>query len=71
MWKNFFKEDCHIIVNRVKYIFESEILPNIPYVGGKHNVNDTNNIVGCCEYAALFLVGRDYNFQFSEVSFLH
>lgn len=62
-----FKEDFSVIVNQVKNTFESEILPKIPYVGGSQNANDTNNLVGCCEYAALFWVGRAYNLADEQV----
>lgn len=62
-----FEEDFLVIVKQVKNTFESEILPKIPYVGGSQNANDTNNLVGCCEYAALFLVGRAYNLSDEQV----
>lgn len=62
-----FKEDFCIIVNQVNDAFESKLLPNLPYVGGKQNANDTNNLVGCCEYAALFLVGKDYNLPNDQI----
>lgn len=62
-----FAEDFLIILNQVKSAFENKLLPNIPYVGGKQNANDTHNLVGCCEYAALFLVGRDYNLSNSQI----
>ena len=62
-----FEEDFHIVVNKVKNTFESKILLHLPYVGGKQNANDTNNLVGCCEYAALFLVGRDYNLSDDQI----
>lgn len=62
-----FKEDFLVILNQVKHAFESKLLPNIPYVGGRQNANDTHNLVGCCEYAALFLVGRDYNLSNSQI----
>ncbi len=62
-----FEEDFPVIVKQVKNTFESEILSKIPYVGGSQNVNDTNNLVGCCEYAALFWVGRAYNLSDEQV----
>ena len=62
-----FKEDFSVIVNQVKNTFERDILPKIPYVGGSHNANDANNLVGCCEYAALFLVGRKYNLSDEQI----
>jgi len=46
-----FEKDFLIIRNQVKSVFESKLLPHIPYVGGKQNANDTNNLIGCCEYA--------------------
>ena len=62
-----FKEDFSVIVNQVKDTFACDILHMIPYVGGNKNANDTNNLVGCCEYAALFLVGRTYNLSDEQI----
>lgn len=62
-----FKADFYIVVEQVKNAFESKLLANLPYVGGKQNANDTNNLVGCCEYAALFLVGKDYNLSNDQI----
>lgn len=65
--EDLFGKDFYIILNQVKNTFESKILPNLPYVGGKQNPNDTNNLVGCCEYAAVFLVGRDYDLSNDQI----
>ena len=65
--ESLFEEEYHIIVNQVKDAFESKLLPHIPYVGGKQNANDTSNLIGCCEYAALFLVGKEYNLSNDQI----
>lgn len=53
-----FSEEPDLVINGIQDSFVEEILPDMPYVGGSSNSNDTSNLISCCEFAAFFVVGR-------------
>ncbi|HAG13702.1 MAG TPA: hypothetical protein DCG49_07545 [Ruminococcus sp.] len=53
-----FRMDFKTAVFDIQQVFLTEYLEQLPYIGGSENGNDTNNLVKCCEYAAVFVVGR-------------
>lgn len=65
-----FHTDFEAIVNNVQNIFMIDFLPDIPYVGGKKNPNDTANMVGCCEYAAFFSTGMKQGLSIEQLGYL-
>ena len=49
------------IINETAEVFAHEMLPEIPFVGGKKNSNDSSNLTMCCIGATFFIVGRRHN----------
>ncbi len=55
------------IINETAEVFANEMLPEIPFVGGKKNSNDSSNLTMCCIGATLFIVGRRHNVPDEEI----
>ena len=53
-----FSLDADSVVREIQDTFETKLLLDMPYVGGKKNSNDTSNLISCCEFAAFFVVGK-------------
>ena len=49
------------IINETASVFANEMLPEIPFVGGKKNSNDSSNLTMCCIGATFFIVSRRHN----------
>lgn len=62
--------DFETVVKTVQDTFVAEFLSDMPYVGGSKNANDTANLVGGCEYAALFSVGIKQGIALDKLGYL-
>lgn len=56
-----FSANADDIIDETAEVFANEMLPEIPFVGGKKNSNDSSNLTMCCIGATLFIVGRRHN----------
>lgn len=62
-----FSANADDIINETAEVFANEMLPKIPFVGGKKNSNDSSNLTMCCIGATLFIVGRRHNVPDEEI----
>lgn len=62
-----FSLDSDSVVREIQDVFETKLLLDMPYVGGKKNSNDTSNLISCCKFAAFFVVGKRYGIAEDEI----
>ncbi|MBQ9384619.1 MAG: L-2-amino-thiazoline-4-carboxylic acid hydrolase [Ruminiclostridium sp.] len=62
-----FSANADDIIDETAKVFANEMLPAIPFVGGKKNSNDSSNLTMCCIGATLFIVGRRHNVPDEEI----
>lgn len=63
-----FHADFASVLKEVQTIFSEQFLLDAPYVGGSKNANDTANLIGACEYSALFVCGRNHGIPDEETA---
>ena len=68
--KNVFSMEPDSVIRQTQEAFINELLIDMPYVGGKKNANDTSNLISCCEFAAVFIIGKRYGIENEQIGFL-
>ena len=68
--KTVFSQDPDSVIRQVQDAFINELLTDMPYVGGKKNSNDTSNLISCCEFAAVFILGKQNGIENEQIGLL-
>ena len=68
--KNVFSMEPDSVIRQTQEAFINELLIDMPYVGGKKNSNDTSNLISCCEFAAVFIIGKRHGIENEQIGLL-